>query len=415
MKSDIERYISASRIEKERPKNYSGGNERYEWIYENLLCHLDKDIKYPDLYLCYSINKSCEQVTINSKESYLIFDEALGKFMHNMDTLVLYPKTSYNDIDLFLNKCFAESYYSSGQYMRAFLQEIYCEELEKQIPYRLADVFPKNTGRNIMVLLQEIFVILHEISHYRLAQLSREQYNEKINKHRRILLDRDAALAYYEKRANSDCSEYSETEKKLLDMYGTDQPISFWEARIKSLKAYYADDKNIEEIMCDEFALSTMLELKENVFPPGLSLLYNIENKLLPIMVCQACYIGLQNLNILSQCEIRQHRHDLDDLSTGERLNASLPDALRRKICFIDTIILTTTDNKPKTPENRDITKFWSKTFKDINDKYDSFYEVLKYRHQPSCSEKMKKRVSSIKSEEMTDHVEQALEIIRYW
>ena len=138
MISIIDEYLKATRV---LTNSYFFPREKYIEQYDYIKRNKAVDYDYPELVLCYSLKKTCEQIKIGNKD-YLIYDIALGRFLNCMDALIFDECTQKWNVQMFLKKCYAEEYYSNGDYIRAFIQKVYVEEIKNEKP---SDVIKNNT------------------------------------------------------------------------------------------------------------------------------------------------------------------------------------------------------------------------------------------------------------------------------
>lgn len=113
-----------------------------------------------------------------------------------MNALILGKDIPKWNLELLIKKCYAEAYYSIGDYLRAYVAKLYVDEIKKKEEETAIEKAFLNSQRILMVLFQELFIMLHEISHYRLAKLSEEDYQKLINERRSFLVSDDTTIRF---------------------------------------------------------------------------------------------------------------------------------------------------------------------------------------------------------------------------
>ena len=375
MISIIDEYLKATRV---LTNSYFFPREKYIEQYDYIKRNKAVDYDYPELVLCYSLKKTCEQIKIGNKD-YLIYDIALGRFLNCMDALIFDECTQKWNVQMFLKKCYAEEYYSNGDYIRAFIQKVYVEEIKNEKP---SDVIKNNTfdiRRYSMVFFQEMFIILHEISHYRFSKITKEEYNKKIQEKRELLIKNDATLFAINRDLDSFVksiqgdSKYSDEMKKQMN------DKNYWDAFYSYLMEFYNDDNNIEEIMCDEYAIFTLCEL----YIPQNKEVNHISNSMVDSIkkiIYVSCYIGLENVNYLTKIQQEARKAGQEQAKDYAELFNYIPNVQRRKRCLIQAIIQKEKELTDDT--SNEIGCYWAEMAKSLDDLFEEMENIFqgKYR-----------------------------------
>lgn len=385
----INEYINNSRVV---TNSYFYSEARYRIPYDFIKKNKDVPFDYPELVLCYSLKKTCEQIRISSHNSYLIYDVAIGRYLNNMTALILGEDIPKWNLELFIKKCYAEAYYSIGDYSRAYIAKLYVDEMKKKGEETAIEKDFLNPQRILMVLFQELFIMLHEISHYRLAKFSEQDYQKVINEWRSFLVNDDTIIRIVDggiiDAVAKDELKDLENEKNvhlLGDLKECIVDPDYWKSFYSYLQDYYSQDKNIEEIICDDYAMFSLLDLVE----PLLSKLPIIADDSFAItkeLLYTSCYLALQNVNYLMKIETDARR-----ISNRNNVNkdspyhfSAIPDVQHRKRCLIRAIINYESEMNPN--ENNKIGIYWSFLAKGLDRKYDDFEDVFQGNY--SCIDK---------------------------
>lgn len=375
MNTIIDAYLQASRIAKKPQEQYESIKDLYNNIYSNIITFLASQT-HPELVLCFTLQKSCEQVRISNDTDFLVYDVSISNFMCELNTLLLSRDINQIQIECFIHRYFAEANYSHDKDLKALFHKFRYNELNSQAAKRICDLNQLEVGLTFMTLFQVVFIFLHELSHYNLSNLTESEYSLTIQAARNHLLQRDGVILKHDQKEfisdviNENSSKY---EADFLELLKTD---CFWEQLYERKMSFYSQDENIEEILCDTYALKNMISMGVTIFPESLrSSLKHFQNKL-PMLICHACYIGLQNLNVLSYIEKIVVRADIRKSSERFSFLDFIPGAQDRKRCFVDTIISLMTDGI-KDSVNKERTSYWIKLLRDTDDNYDRIMNVI--------------------------------------
>ncbi len=418
-KQIINEYINNSRVV---TKSYFYMEARYRIPYEIIIKNKDVPYDYPELVLCYSLKKTCEQIKIDSHNPYLIYDVAIGRYLNNMNALILGKDIPKWNLELFIKKCYAEVYYSIGDYLRAYIAKLYVDELKKVDEETAIEKDFLNPQRIIMVLFQELFIILHEISHYRLAKLSKEGYKKIINERRSFLVNDETIIRMVDAGMTDafikDELKNLENEKNIHLLGNIKERIvdpDYWKSYYSYLQDYYSQDKNIEEIICDNYAMFSLLDLVEPLLS-HLPIIAGDSFEKTKELLYTSCYLVLQNVNFLMKIETdaRKLSNQYNVNKDSPSLFYEIPDVQHRKRCLIRAIIQHESEINPN--ENNKIGIYWSFLAKRLDSKYDDFEDV--FQGNISCLDKQKlfmEKINDSDDDTMRKKVAISLAEIKYW
>lgn len=417
----ISEYIKTSRL---LTDVYHYEEERYTIPYDKLSKEKDVPFDYPELVLCYSLKKTCEHITINGGDSFLIFDVAIGRFMNNMNALVLGENVSKANIEMFIKKGYAEAFFSKGNLFGACINKLYVDQIKKRGEESEIKKDLMNPKRILMVLLQELFILFHEVSHFRLAKIPREEYRKIIDNKQKSLKSNDVIINLVNKGL---IGKYAQMElediqkddyRHLLVNSGSDITNSdFWEGYYTYLQNYYDDIKNVEEIICDEFAMFSLLKQVKPLLlmlqSSGLSCYANIME-----LFYSSCYMALQNLNYLVKIDNNASRF-YNGVNDTEATNDpypfyTLPDVQKRKSCLVTAIIKHEEENNP---DKKDlIGPFWSTLAVKLSKKYNDFEEVFQGHYTCCDRNKLFQDISLNKDDDVVaELMASSLETVLQW
>lgn len=415
----INQYINNSRVV---TNSYFYMEERYRIPYEIITRRKDVPYDYPELVLCYSLKKTCEHIRINNSNSYLIYDVAIGRFLNNMNALVLSKDVSKRSIELFVKKCYAEAYYSIGDYLRAYVAKLYVDEIQKREEDTAIEKDFLNPKRALIVLFQELFILLHEISHYRLAMLSKENYQKIINQQRSFLVFDDTTIRMVDDgmidafiKAQLEDLKTEKNAHLLGDIEKNITDPSYWKAYYSHMQYFYSQDKNIEEIICDDYAMFSLPDLVEPLLSK-LQIIVGYTFAKTKELVYKSCYLALQNVYYLMKIETdaRRTSKQNNDNKDSPYPFYMIPEVQHRKRCLIRSIIRHESAINPN--ENNSIGIHWSFLAKNLDSRYDDFEDV--FQGNFSCLDKHKlflDNISGVDDEIMRRRVSSSLSDIMFW
>lgn len=161
----------------------------------------------------------------------------------------------------------------------------------------------------------------------------------------------------------------------------------YWKSFYSYLQDYYSQDKNIEEIICDDYAMFSLLDLFEPLLSK-LPVLADDSFARTKELLYTSCYLALQNVNYLIKIETDARR-----ISNRNNVNkdspyhfSAIPDVQHRKRSLIRAIINHESEMNPN--ENNKIGIYWSCLAKGLDSKYDDFEDAFQGNH--TCVDKHK-------------------------
>lgn len=166
----IDKYITHSRLTRPYPVEDHVVREVY-----SVCCRASEELirnltglyvpKFPTLKPMYSIQKRCETV-FHGNESYILYDKALANFMHHFTKLFISNPSTSRVIQYYSGQL-AEELLNSGRYFETtaccYLSMNIREKRKKT--ESIYDI-PATKEINNLSILQEIFVMSHELMHY---------------------------------------------------------------------------------------------------------------------------------------------------------------------------------------------------------------------------------------------------------
>lgn len=421
----VKNYINNSRIV---TKPYQYSEEKYRFLYWVVTMNKDVPYDYPKLELCYSLKKTCEQVTVKGCDQYLIHDVAIGRFMDSMNACILCKDVPKWIVEKFIRKCYAEEYYSMGDLIRAYISKLYVDEIKEKYESTTIEKDYIYPNRSRMIMLQEFFIILHEIAHFRMSKYTKEDYQKKISEKRAFLIQNDTMIKMIESglepafsKALLDNLKFEKNTHLLgnIEKYAVDP--EYWKAYYSWLQEYYSYDKNIEEIICDEFAV---FSLEGSLFPLlGPNYLDYTDSKLAETeykdLLYKACYLALQNLYYLMLIEndARRISHQNNGKGTGpySAVFSFMPDIQPRKRNYIRAIMRHESGGKSDS-QKRKIGVKWANLAKYLDSLYDDFEDIFQGNY--SCCDKDKlvfEQTNGLDDETIRRNTAKSLAEILFW
>ena len=344
MRITIEDYIEQNRISKYLPDDYSEKLLCYMNTYNRIKDTVKINYDYPELFCCYTLNKTCEIVTLNEEKSYLIYDMALGQYMSYLNTFINMEDLTQDHLEWFYSRCRAEIFCSMGQFEAAILAKMMTDTIKECCPGDISKCNNTLPVVNAMSYVQECFVMLHEISHYRLSKISHEEYKQQIQSMRAWIHKED--LEILDRRSTEINKEFWENGASDIDkdIYNYSSFKSDFDNHIILEHDYYSKDSNIEEIICDRYALSILINYMES-FLPFINEIYGYEldKREYYFLVCYACQVALENLAILEMIDnscasVISNGYEIE-MFKAKKLNDPFSSSLSRKRCLIHSMI----------------------------------------------------------------------------
>jgi len=241
---NVKNYLQYSRYVKSKP-------EKMDMYYDLLVKNIWDVVEHykrinPYFYLTYSLNRKCEMLIIDDTD-VLIYDQYLGK-AYNLFNKVYLQLKDPEVIKDFCRRYIAESFIVKGKSFECSIFLALCDK-EKSFQ-KLNRAYQEKNANPKFIIIQETFIILHEIAHLILREYPRfktfksKEINDFINK----------SISLHEKGY-----EIGLTEKENL----------------------------MEEIVCDYIALKYTLKIYMN------------DNSFKPDEVIEALHLGLRTLRAL--------------------------------------------------------------------------------------------------------------------
>jgi hypothetical protein len=292
----IEEYLSSSR--KLKPQNSFDLNPYYSHLFERILDLFEIDLTHINLEIVYSNNKTAELLRDFQDKTYLVYDQYLGQCFNMLNRIYFNGKEK--EIAHFYSfKILAEEFQIFGFPDLAQIFGLsYIKEMENYSSYK-NDQDP--TLRNIYTLIQEAYVIVHELAHYIItvtdAQKLRARAREmtiEIFEHQKTVKSSndDTIFDQYMTDFHNTITEGKDTYKDRL----TNEQISNLKEDFLSNSDNYEDeainyvkqnDNIIEELVCDELAFFILIDFFKDQ--------YNIQYD----TVIHAMFVGMMNLRVL--------------------------------------------------------------------------------------------------------------------
>lgn len=241
----INKRISATRKKKDNV------NKKLELIYRGIFSTLIQkanlgSLSTPSFTICNSINRIAEYMKTDS-EDIIIYDQYLGQTFNKLNKLY-YEQDGTSETVTYLLKLYSEFHYllsdikTSGYFALQHLSKKTQEAKKKSVSN------DTRTDRAITTNIQELFIIAHEIAHYKFSN-SKDKY------------------LFKEKR-------------------------KFLESDVRSSMIIDLTDDFVEECLCDDFAAKIIIE-------------FMWENYKIPEIKClEAIFIGIHHLEIINLLKI---------------------------------------------------------------------------------------------------------------
>lgn len=290
----IRNYLKNSRKITGKPNAHF--TELYNSIYNKLLKNCESDLSKLKLTITYSSNKTSELFSSENNEKYLIYDQYLGQAF-NMLNRIHFNSDEPKDAEYYSFKLLAEEFQLAGNQEASLICAlIHITESPKYDSYKkdkdIAD-------RLSYTLLQETFVIAHEIGHYifskkkdtKIIDLYKSHLVDLINDQNQDISEINFTDTYLTDRHKSlykGKGTYKDfLSKDQIEEFAKDARIDQEKHILESVRLINTNGNLIEEIICDDIAVKLILSITEKEF--GVS----IEKTL------DALYIGMMNLRLL--------------------------------------------------------------------------------------------------------------------
>lgn len=290
----IEDYINNTRKIIDSPNPYF--IKYYNHLFDLIKEYCNFEIEIIKLEITYSRNKTAELLYKNANEKYLIYDQYLGQ-VFNMLNRLFFNSTEPKASEYYCFKLIAEEFQLRGDSENAIICALtYASEIEKYTSYKNLS---NQEDRLNYTLIQESFVIAHELSHFIYKskrtpehfELARESIITLISEQYSDISNIDFIDSYLNDRHislvgdNDTYKDYLTDEEieNLKNEFIKDHKVNMNEL-ISLIKE---NDNLIEELICDDIAVNILISFMQGKFG-------------IPIeKILDAVYIGLMNLRVL--------------------------------------------------------------------------------------------------------------------
>lgn len=162
----IDDYISASRRTK---PTTTGLVDRYNENYKLLALQLPFGMKLPELKVVYSADRRCELVNIGTEKKHLIYDQYLGQSFNKLNRNLVASHSRDQLSKAYACKYLAEKLLLKGETILATVLALLSVGFDSHVnekgnPYTETTSADENK-RLYYVVVQELFVMAHEIGH----------------------------------------------------------------------------------------------------------------------------------------------------------------------------------------------------------------------------------------------------------
>lgn len=264
---DINDYIDTSR--------FSKGQALLDLTYQNIYSEMcTQESNVPLLKTCYTSERTCEFVAFGDQE-YIIYDQYIGQTL-NMFNRIFYNSTDKFDSIVYAYKCFAEIFHYMGNIkMAALCAHAYILNRGE------AKSFKKDVDINKRIrttLLQEKFILLHEIYHWKFSRLSPRKRKRLVTKKRKAILFNlifeNEVPAKEAARTILDDAMKALPENELSKIKVSEQQIDMLAKELEEnrqrdldlqIKTVSKRDDLIEETLCDEYALKQLVKSEKDI------------------------------------------------------------------------------------------------------------------------------------------------------
>lgn len=273
----IDDYIKSSRVEKKISKEIL----KYYLSKIELISKMVSSVEneYPEIKTCCSLNQKCERIHFFNKD-YLLIDIYYIILLNILTTMFYIPQTNEIDVVRFICKHDAELYYCSGQQVNAalhgicFEQTLYkCQNNSKE-KVNLTPTVALAISTDVAI--QVLFIIFHEIYHWKLSQLQDDEKRQLITKKRNHIIT-NKPLNLLPKVVNNCLINYSDDDLRWI-----------------------STDSNIEELLCDEYAFRQVLRVQNIIESKWMNNVFHLNdfhNSLNTVV--ESCILCLDNMKTL--------------------------------------------------------------------------------------------------------------------
>lgn len=204
----IESYLQCSR--RVKPTHPMLVNQ-YETMYKYILSHVRSDPNPPELHITYSSERRSELLTIDGCE-YLVHDQYLGQAFNKLNRIQFAIHSNAELSCSVALKYLSQKLLCLGTPIMSALMAITAIQYETQAkekgdPFDLEPLHEQS--RQNMIVAQELFVISHELSHFRFAheeKKSREEIRKYIEEFLEVKDEKSSTSDYYSETLKSkDC------------------------------------------------------------------------------------------------------------------------------------------------------------------------------------------------------------------
>lgn len=273
-------------------------NIPYNDLYKIVKKYVPFDLTEVELKMVYSTNKTAETIKINGK-NYLIYDRYLGQ-VFNMLNRLHFNSSEPDEAWYYSYKLLAEEFQLSGRPdIGLILGLAYSENIDKSSTYKIDKDLPNRTS---YTLLQETFVMVHELIHYsgyakpgsesfetvraNTIDLINDRYVTKSGKIRYDILQ-SLLSDYHENIYGKDDSYKDFLDNKQINTIKADWDNGYSAYTQGLINILQKSDNVIEEIICDDLSVMILIEIMGKEFN------YSMEK------ILNGAYLALLNLRTL--------------------------------------------------------------------------------------------------------------------
>jgi hypothetical protein len=173
----IDEYLAAARRVKPASEPLVA---HYNFCYESLLGLTKESASNPELYVTYSAERRCELITVGQR-TYLVYDQYLGQTFNRLNRIQYATHGSQDLSRALASKYLAERLLQLGSPVIAGFLGMVAHQFENNVkeegnPFELSR--ENEATRVNLIVAQELFVIAHELAHFRFS-LDQERSSEE--------------------------------------------------------------------------------------------------------------------------------------------------------------------------------------------------------------------------------------------